>query len=139
MLVQDAGEIPIGLCVYDKTLTWWLSALLILSLLTVGVQVGFMLLGTLGNGGPGDGGGSGRGLIPCPPDPTPLASRIQFKQVVHAHGAGLETGTGASSRCASERKVVTCQQSLRGSAHVIRQGLAALTLRGSVQRLSGRY
>ena len=93
MLVQDAGEIPIGLCVYDQTLTWWLSALLILSLLTVGVQVGFMLLGTLGNGGPGDGGGSGRGLIPYPPDPTPLGSRIQFKQVVHAHGAGLETGT----------------------------------------------
>ena len=76
MLVQDAGEIPIGLCVYDKTLTWWLSAVLILSLLTVGVQVMFMLLGTLGNGGPGDGGGSGRGLIPYPPDPTPLASRI---------------------------------------------------------------
>jgi len=32
MSVQDAGEMPIGLCVYDKTLTWWLSALLILSL-----------------------------------------------------------------------------------------------------------
>jgi hypothetical protein len=48
MLVQDAGEIPIGLCVYDKTLTWWLSALLILSLLTVSVQVMFMLLGFLG-------------------------------------------------------------------------------------------
>ena len=32
MLVQDAGEIPIGLCAYDKTLTWRLSALLILSL-----------------------------------------------------------------------------------------------------------
>jgi hypothetical protein len=138
MLVQDAGEIPIGLCAYDKTVTWRLSALLILSLSTLGVQVGFMLLGTLGNGGPGDGGGSGRGLIPCPPDPTQLASRIQFKQV-HAHGAGLETGTGASSRCASERKVLTCQQSLRGSAHVIRQGLAALTMRGSIQRLSGRH
>jgi hypothetical protein len=139
MLIQDAGEIPIGLCVYDKTLTWWLSALLILSVLAVGVQVMFMLLGTLGNDGPGDGGGRGRGLIPCPPDPTPPASRIHFKHVVHAHGAGFETGTGARSRCASGRKVVTCQQSLRGSAHVIRQWPAALTMAGSVQRLSGRH
>ena len=103
LLVQDAGEIPIGLCVYDKTLTWWLSALLILSLLTVGVRVMFMLLGTLGNGGPGDG-GSGRGLIPCPPDPTPLASRIQFKHVIHAHAAGFDTGSGARPRRAAHQK-----------------------------------
>src|SRR4051794_10713588 len=95
MLVQDAGEIPIGLCVYDKTLTWWLSAVLILGLSTLGVQVVFMLLGDRENGGPGDAGGSGRGEIPCPPDPTPLGSRIQFKQVVHPRGAGFKTGTGA--------------------------------------------
>ena len=88
LLVQDAGEIPIGLCVYDKTLTWWLSALLILSLLTVGVRVMFMLLGTLGNGGPGDG-GSGR----YGPDPG-------GRDVLKPHTGNLRTRTPAHAGAA---------------------------------------
>lgn len=93
-MAQDAGEIPIGLYLFDKTPTWWLPVLLVLSLLIAGVQVVLMLQGDLGNGGPGDGGGGGRGPVPGPPDPNPLRSRIQFKQVINAratsHAAGRQ-------------------------------------------------
>jgi hypothetical protein len=139
MLVQDTGEIPIRLCV-DKTFTWWLSALLILSLLIAGAQVMRMLQADLGNDWPGDGGDSGPGLVPGPPDPTPLKSRIQFKQVIHAlGGAGATTGAGVRSRCASERKAITWQRSQRESAHVIRLRLAAPATDRSVQQWSGRH
>jgi len=84
-LAQDAGEIPIGLYVFDKTPTCWLLPVpLVLGLLMTGGHVVFMLRDDLGNGGHDDGGGGWRGSIPDPPDPTSLGACTQFKQVIHA-------------------------------------------------------
>jgi hypothetical protein len=66
-VVQDAGEIPIGLCVGRRSCGAVHAAD---SESLSGVQVVRMLQGDLGNDGPRDGGGSGSGPVPGPPDPT---------------------------------------------------------------------
>ena len=106
MLIQDAGEIPIGLYITDKPLMWWLPVLLVMIVLIAAAEVVLMLQGDFGNGGPGDDGGGGRGSIPDPPPGSgPLESRIQFKQVIHARVAGVMIGTDARSAYIG-RKVV---------------------------------